>query len=250
VEPRLSVQSFDDDKDEDAPRIILVHGVMDRGASFSRVVGYLYDEIVVTYDRRGYAHSMEAPTSESLDVHVGDLIDVIGDTPSYLIGHSLGGVLTLTVAARRPDLVKAVGVYESPMSWLPEWPSPAGGRAFAEDTDPAQAAENFMRYISGNEAWEMLPMKTQQQRKAEGPALMADMRMLHGIDAPFDPKDVTVPVAVAGGSTTQDHHKQGCEVMAKAFNTEVQWIEGAGHGGHMSHPGPFAAFVRRTMHIS
>ena len=29
------------------------------------------------------------------------------------------------------------------------------------------------------------------------------------------------------------------------FDTEVQWIDGAGHGGHMSHPGPFAAFVRR-----
>jgi pimeloyl-ACP methyl ester carboxylesterase len=247
VEPHLSVQVFDDDKEDDAPRIVLVHGVMDRGASFSRVVGYLYDEVVVTYDRRGYAHSMEAPISQSLDTHVEDLVDVIGGKPSYLIGHSLGGVITLTVAARRPDLVKAVGVYESPMSWLPEWPAPAGGRAFADDTDPATAAENFMRYISGNEAWEMLPMKTQQQRKAEGPALMADMRMLHGIGAPFEVKDVTVPVSVAGGSITQEHHKQGCEVMAKMFETDVQWIEGAGHGGHMSHPGPFASFVRRTM---
>ena len=251
VEPRLSVQSFDDDKEADAPRIILVHGVMDRGASFSRVVGYLYDEIVVTYDRRGYAHSMDAPISESLDTHVDDLIDVIGDTPSYLIGHSLGGAITLTVAARRPELVKAVGVYESPLPWLPDWPTAASsGRAFADDTDPATAAENFMRYISGNEAWEMLPMKTQQQRKAEGPALMADMRMLHVDAAPFAISDVTVPVSVAGGSTTQEHHKQGCEVMAKLFNTEVQWIDGAGHGGHMSHPGPFATFVRRTMRNS
>jgi pimeloyl-ACP methyl ester carboxylesterase len=250
VENRLSVQVFDDDKEDDAPRIVLIHGVMDRGASFSRVVGYLYDEVVITYDRRGYAHSMEAPVSDSLDTHVDDLIDVIGGQQSYLIGHSLGGAIALTVAARRPDLVKAVGVYESPMPWLPDWPAPAGGRSFADDADPATAAENFMRYISGNEAWEMLPMKTQQQRKAEGPALMADMRMLHGAEAPFDAADLTVPVAVAGGSITQDHHKQGCEVLAKLFNTEVQWIEGAGHGGHMSHPGPFASFVRSTMRIS
>ena len=76
---------------------------------------------------------------------------------------------------------------------------------------------------------------------------MADLRMLHLDAPPFEASEVTVPVRVAGGSITQDHHKQGCEVMAKMFDTDVQWIEGAGHGGHMSHPGPFASFVRRTM---
>jgi pimeloyl-ACP methyl ester carboxylesterase len=253
VEPRISVQVFDDDREDDAPRVVLVHGVMDRGASFSRVVGYLYDEVVVTYDRRGYAHSMEAPLSDSLDTHVADLVDILGDRPAYLIGHSLGGAIALTAAARHPELVKAVGVYESPLPWLPDWPTAttAGARTLAEDSDPSQAAESFMRYLAGDMAWEMLPLKTQQQRRAEGPALMSDLRMLHtGGDAPFDVKDVTVPVAVAGGSETQEHHKQGCELMAKMFGTEVQWIEGAGHGGHMSHPGPFASFVRRTMRNS
>ena len=249
MEPPLSVQVFDDDREDDAPRVVLVHGVMDRGASFSRVVGYLYDEVVTTYDRRGYAHSMDVAISDSLDTHVADLVAVIGDTPAYVIGHSLGGVITLTVAARHPELVRAVGVYESPMPWLPEWPTTtAGARTLAQDSDPSEAAESFMRYLAGDMAWEMLPLKTQQQRRAEGPALLADLRMLHtGADAPFEAKDITVPVAVAGGSETQEHHKQGCEVMAKMFGTEVQWIEGAGHGGHMSHPGPFASFVRRTM---
>jgi pimeloyl-ACP methyl ester carboxylesterase len=250
VEPRLSVQEFDDDREDDAARVVLVHGVMDRGASFSRVVGYLYDDIVVTYDRRGYAHSMEAPLAEDLDTHVNDLIDIIGDKPSTVIGHSLGGVITLTAAARRPDIIQSVGVYESPMPWLDWWPSStAGARTFAEDGDPAAAAESFMRYLSGDQAWEMLPMKTQQQRKAEGPALKADLQMLHNTAAPFEASEVTVPVAVAGGTLTQDHHKQGCEAMAKLFNTEVQWIDGAGHGGHMSHPGPFAQFVRRTLQM-
>jgi pimeloyl-ACP methyl ester carboxylesterase len=76
---------------------------------------------------------------------------------------------------------------------------------------------------------------------------LADLRALHVDVPPFVPEDLTVPVGVAGGSITQEHHKQGCEAMAKMFNTEVQWIEGAGHGGHMSHPGPFASFVRRCL---
>ncbi|HUR77311.1 MAG TPA: alpha/beta hydrolase [Acidimicrobiales bacterium] len=250
METRLSVQEFDDDREDDAPRVVLVHGVMDRGASFGRVVGYLHDVVVVTYDRRGYAHSMGLPLAETVGTHVEDLVAVLGDKPSTVVGHSLGGVVALAAAALRPDLVRSVGVYESPMPWLDWWPtSTAGARTLAEDSDPAAAAETFMRYLAGDQAWDTLPMKTQQQRRAEGPALLADLESLHAATPPFEPAGVTVPVAVAGGSLTQDHHKQGCEAMAKTFNTDVQWIDGAGHGGHMSHPGPFASFVRRCIGI-
>lgn len=249
MEPQLSVQTFDDDREDDAARVVLVHGVMDRGASFSRIVGYLHDMVVTTYDRRGYANSMNAPIAESLDEHVADLIAILEGNPATVIGHSLGGVVTLAAAARRPDLVLSAGVYESPMPWLDWWPSStAGAKTLADDQDPAKSAESFMRYLAGDQAWEMLPMRTQQQRKAEGPALLADLRALREVDAPpFTPEAIAVRVAVAGGSETQPHHKDGCEAMAKMFGTDVQWIEGAGHGGHMSHPGPFAAFVRRCV---
>lgn len=244
---QLSVHVFDDDREDDAPRIVLVHGVMDRGASFSRVVGFLHDWVVTTYDRRGYANSMEAPLAESLDDHVNDLIGILDGQQSIVIGHSLGGVVTLAAAARRPELISAAGVYESPMPWLDWWPSStAGAKTLADTSDPAQAAESFMRYLAGDMAWEMLPMKTQQQRRAEGGALMADLKSIREVTTPpFTPDQITVPVGVAGGSETQQHHKDGCEAMAKMFDTEVQWIDGAGHGGHMSHPGPFASFVRK-----
>ena len=252
VEPQLSVQTFDDDREENAPRVVLVHGAMDRGASFSRVVGYLHDYVVTTYDRRGYAHSMEVPVGETLDVHIDDLMAILANSdeqPSTVIGHSLGGVITLAAAARRPELFASIGVYESPMPWLDWWPSSsAGSRTLAVDSDdPGQSAESFMRFLVGDMAWEMLPMKTQQQRRAEGPALLADLRALRLETPPYEPEAIKVPVAIAGGAESRDHHKQGCEAMAKMFNTDVQWVEGAGHGGHMSHPGPFAAFVRRCV---
>ena len=253
VEPKLSVQTFDDDREDDAPRVVLVHGAMDRGASFSRVVGYLHDYVVTTYDRRGYAHSMDMPVAETLDAHIDDLIGILEATsdggPSTVIGHSLGGVISLAAAARRHDLVHAVGVYESPMPWLDWWPtSSAGSRTLEVDTDdPGQSAERFMRFLVGDMAWEMLPMKTQEQRRAEGPALLADLRALRIATPPYEPDRLKMPVAIAGGSDSRDHHKQGCEAMATMFHTDVQWVEGAGHGGHMSHPGPFAGFVRKCV---
>ena len=107
-----------------------------------------------------------------------------------------------------------------------------------------------MRYLAGDMAWEMLPMKTQQQRKAEGPALLADLPFVARgrPKRPSTPEAITVPVARGRrlrhpGRIT----RMGCEAMAKMFGTDVQWIDGAGHGGHMSHPGPFASFVRRCV---
>jgi lipase len=249
VEPTLSVQVFDDDREDDAARVVLVHGAMDRGASFSRVVGYLHDLVVTTYDRRGYAHSVDVPIAASLDTHVDDLIGILEGHTSVVIGHSLGGVIALAAADRRPDLVQSAGVYESPMPWLDWWPTTsAGSQTLVDASDPGKAAESFMRLLVSDEAWEMLPMKTQQQRRAEGPALIADLESLRVVDkAPFDPETLKIPVGVAGGADSRPHHKQGCEAMATMFGTEVQWIEGAGHGGHMSHPGPFASFVRRCV---
>ncbi|MBA2608041.1 MAG: alpha/beta hydrolase [Actinobacteria bacterium] len=247
METTLSVQVFDDDREHDAARVVLVHGAMDRGASFSRVVGYLHDLVVTTYDRRGYAHSMDATVATALDDHVNDLIGILEGHSSVVIGHSLGGVIALAAASRRPELVQSAGVYESPMPWLDWWPSStAGAQTLADSSDPGKAAENFMRFLVSDDAWEMLPMKTQQQRRAEGPALLADLQSLRTVETPpFDPETLPVPVGVAGGAETRQHHKDGCEAMAKMFDTEVQWIDGAGHGGHMSHPGPFAKFVRR-----
>ena len=94
---------------------------------------------------------MDVPVGETLDDHVDDLIDILADAdgqPSTVIGHSLGGVITLAAAARRPDLFTSVGVYESPMPWLDWWPtSTAGSRTLADTDDPAKAAESFMRYL-------------------------------------------------------------------------------------------------------
>src|SRR5687767_6620707 len=80
---------------------------------------------------------------------------------SVVVGHSSGGVVALAAAERRPDLVAAVGAFESPMSWMPWWPKQsAGGTAMQAASDPGDAVERFMRRMVGDERWESLPPKT------------------------------------------------------------------------------------------
>ena len=44
---------------DDGPTVVLVHGILDRGSSFSRTIRRLAGMGVVTYDRRGYQRSRE-----------------------------------------------------------------------------------------------------------------------------------------------------------------------------------------------
>jgi len=106
---------------KDAPFVVLVHGTMDRSTSFHAVMGLLSDCSVLSYDRRGYARSRFAePPATSLADHVDDLLELIDGRAAVVVGHSYGGDVALAAAERRPDLVRAVGAFESPMPWIPE----------------------------------------------------------------------------------------------------------------------------------
>jgi pimeloyl-ACP methyl ester carboxylesterase len=228
-------------------RVVLVHGSMDRAASFLKVTRRLPELDVVRYDRRGYGRSLGAGTASSIAEHVDDLLAVAGGRPFTVVGHSLGGVIGLAAAQRRPDLVCSVGAFESPMSWLPSWPSrSAGGRALQAE-DPAESAERFMRGILGDGVWERLPERTRRARRAEGPALVAELASLRA-EAPYEPGRLAVPVLAGYGTESKPYHQQASrQLAAEAPLAELMVIEGSGHGAHTSHPDDFAAFVRRAV---
>ena len=122
------------------PRIVLVHGSLDRSTAFLRAIRLLEDRTVVRYDRRGYGQSVAAGTCTDFSEQVDDLADVVDGQPSVVFGHSLGGVVALAFAERHPDLVPAVVAYEAPMAWQPWWPSAsAGGVAPSARRPPSDA---------------------------------------------------------------------------------------------------------------
>ena len=233
----------------DGPLIVLVHGSMDRSASFIRTERVLDGRHVIRYDRRGYGRSAGLPAAASFDDHVDDLFSIIDRRAAVVIGHSLGGVVALTAAQRDPSIIRAVGAFEAPMPWADWWPEgTAGGAALAAAADPADAAETFMRRIIGDERWEELPERTRRERRAEGVALVAEMRFLHDPPPPYDPGQIAVPVVAARGGTSTPHHVRTAEELARAVpGAELVVIDGAGHGAHASHPAEFAAYVERVV---
>lgn len=94
--------------------VVLVHGLMGRGSTWSRQVPWLADfGTVYTYDapwHRGRDVPDDAPIST--ERFVDELIAAVEPLgcPVTIVGHSMGGLHGWCVAAARPDLVRALVV--------------------------------------------------------------------------------------------------------------------------------------------
>ncbi|MHB1516848.1 MAG: alpha/beta fold hydrolase [Acidimicrobiales bacterium] len=235
------------------PVVVLVHGALDRAASFARVRRRLVDLPVVTYDRRGYHRSRrdgEAPAV--ITDHVEDLLEVIGGRPAVVVGHSLGGVLALMAACRPggPDPVVSVAAYEPPLPWLERhWPDVKPDRddrgESSPEVDPGVAAEQFFRRMVGDRAWERLPETAKQARRADGAALKGELDSLPRHRPAFDVSDLSIPVLYGRGECSSPRHRETVQWLAdRTPGAVLMEIEGASHGAHLTHPDSFAGLVR------
>ena len=236
------------------PRVILVHGAMDRGASFLRAMRQIDDLQTVAFDRRGYGRSQpdlaNLPDGPSVQTNVDDLLGLIGDEPAAVVGHSYGGVVALAAAAHHPGRVPAVGAFEPPLSWMDWWPTSTAGGAALGAAQAEDAAEAFLRRMLGDDRWEALPARTRAARRAEGPALVAELGRLRKPPPPFVPEDITVPVVVGCGTRSRPHAMQGAHYLADTIpGAELRVFEDAAHGAHASHPAEFAAMIRRVAEL-
>ncbi len=236
-----------------APRagtVVFVHGSLDRGDSFRLAMRRLPEFDGVAYDRRGYQGSRDSGVVD-LSGHIEDLLAIAetahaaGGDPVMAVGHSLGGNVVLGAALASPKAFASIGAYEPPMPWLGfrrqggvPWPPLSD--------DPGEEAERFFNRMVGEGAWERLTEGGRAERRADGPALVSDLRSMRGEGPPFDVTALTVPsVFGRGGPSSAPHHRRTVEWLgANVPGAQVYEIANAQHGAHLSHPDHFAAMVR------
>lgn len=234
---------------EETPAVVLVHGAMDRAASFGRVMRRLGDFDVCAYDRRGYAGSIDAGIAPTLDDQAEDLRRVCewtGAARVVVIGHSFGGTVAMRLAESSPSWLATVGAFESPAPSLRAYRSDGLDLALkaAVTGGPAAAAESFYRLVVGDAVWNGLRDQDRRLRQAEGEQLVAELLDLRQHGGP-DLAAVTLPVMVGMGSESAPAWKSSAYELANTLSdaTLIQ-IAGAGHGAHLTHADEFARFVR------
>jgi pimeloyl-ACP methyl ester carboxylesterase len=92
--------------------LVLVHGLMGRGTTWSRQLPWLSRlGTVYTYDAPWHrGRDVEDPHPISTERFVADLGDAVSalGAPARLVGHSMGALHSWCLAAARPDLVSAL----------------------------------------------------------------------------------------------------------------------------------------------
>lgn len=93
------------------PPVLLLHGLMGCAATWAPVASWLVRHArTLGLDARGHGGSPAgAPgTAERLADDAAELLERVG--PAVVVGHSMGGLHGLVLAARRPELVRALVV--------------------------------------------------------------------------------------------------------------------------------------------
>ncbi len=240
---------------------MLVHGSLDRGSSFTRVVRRLPGLRIITYDRRGYQGSRDAAAPGGLGVHIADLLEVAaaageGGDRVTAVGHSYGGDVVIGATIAEPGRFASIGAFEPPMPWLgfrrnvtgagsPAKGPAAPGRGWSPLTeDPAIEAERFFARMVGESSWERLSESGRASRRADGPALVDDLMALRTA-APFDVRTLSVPAVFGrGGPASGAHHRDTVAWLVEHVPGATLFeVTGSGHGAHLSHPDAFAELV-------
>ncbi|MCB1405217.1 MAG: alpha/beta fold hydrolase [Rhodobacteraceae bacterium] len=103
--------------DGSGPPVVLVAGTASDSASWAPLVGPLADRFtVIRPDNRSTGRTRPAEAPLSLDHWAGDalaLIDHLGLGPVSVVGHSLGGMIAMRMAALAPDRVARLALLAS-----------------------------------------------------------------------------------------------------------------------------------------
>jgi pimeloyl-ACP methyl ester carboxylesterase len=131
------------------PPLVLLHGVGSRWQVFLTMMPVLTQRWhVVAADLRGHGRSGRVPGRYGVMDYAGDVIALIrhlDEGPAVVLGHSLGAMVAIGVAAEAPNLVRAVVLEDPPLGAfgrLPFTERPEHAR-FVATRDMARAGHSF-----------------------------------------------------------------------------------------------------------
>ncbi len=227
--------------------VLMIHGSMDRGTSFSRLHNCLTGFATTTYDRRGYHRSRLAgrdlPTSFSSQID--DAMEVMSRKRFLVFGHSYGATIALALGYRFPEYISCVIAFEPPQPWRDWWPTHQRNKV-SDQVSPQDVAENFIRRMIGDDRWDRLPQRTKLERRSEGPAFVLELAQLRETGCPFEVTGFQIPVTIVRGSNTSEHQIRGTNELANEIpHANFCEIQGAGHGAHLSHARQVASIIEK-----
>ncbi|MBI1195383.1 MAG: pimeloyl-ACP methyl ester esterase BioH [Gammaproteobacteria bacterium] len=179
------------------------------------------------------------------------------DTPGYLIGWSLGGLLALDIARAFPDRVTGLALTGVSPCFVvrPDWRHGMAPDTFASfrehvRNDPGHAMSWFLGLQIQGSAHERRTLRELRRilaetRMADANALLAGLDILENHDLRPRLGDVGVPVTIIHGARDGLVPVAAAEALRSGMpNARIELIDEAGHAPFLSHAELFYAALR------
>jgi pimeloyl-ACP methyl ester carboxylesterase len=230
----------------DGEPLILIHGGWTDHRTFAQVVPLLASDYhVIAYDRRGHSLSERGPgmlPRRRDEDDLAALIEALAVAPAHLMGTSHGASIALSLAGRRPELVRSVVAHEPPLLALA--PQPAVEAKFAAVSEQLMGGDAeggarrfFEDVVLGPGGWELVPEAIRR-------AAVANARTF--LDLCDDPDAMTLDVAavrrhpgaitITRGEVSPAWLQETAAATADRLGRPLAVIPGAGHAPHLTVP--------------
>ena len=261
---------------EAGPRVVFVHGLFGQGKNWTTIAkGLAGSHRVTLIDLPNHGHSPWTDRVDYVDMAelLADELETLGD-PVTLVGHSMGGKVAMTLALRRPELLRALVVVDIAPSEYPV----SGGRT----DDPDEEASPFGAYIAAMRKLDLDRLENRQQadealraavpsrmvrsfllqslvREGSGTAgtwrwrlnldlLERDLGELRGFPEPAEGAHFDGPVLWIAGANSTYVLPEDRPRMEELFpTTRLVRVKNAGHWVHSEQPEVFVETLRRFL---
>jgi len=200
------------------PPVVLTHGFGDDCSTFDAQRGVLADHRVCRWDLPGHGRSRPEPepsTRASALAWLDAAIAAAGPGPCVLVGHSLGGYLSLCRTVLNPAGVAGLVLI-------------ATGPGFRDEAK----REAWNDFVAGFGERQGVPAS------ARGICAQPDCVVLDRLE------DVEVPVLVVVGGDDERYHAGSHVIADRVPDARLVHVEGAGHFPHRTHADEFNVHVR------
>jgi len=213
----------------------------------------------IYYHRRGFGESTHEPIKDP-PRHTRDaaaLLEGLDAAPAVVVGHSMGGMLTLDLVTSRPELVRGIVLVEPPLHFkkhpsMRMMRSLIGAQLMRRRQGDVAAAEHFMRWATtmsdGTSGYDLTPPEQQEKLRANASAIMRELQSGTGEHVKNSSiAKIGVPAVLLLGSSTLPEYGKAAQRIKKALpSLEIVTVPGAGHVLPVTHPQAVVDAVARV----